>query len=41
MVAWTPVAYYSHHELPTEADAFVAAREAVPRLAGVLPGPSL
>ena len=34
--AWTPVAYYSTWEYPTEADALSAARETVPWLAGVL-----
>ena len=33
---WTPVAYYSGRHFDTEADAFAAARAAVPWLAGVL-----
>jgi hypothetical protein len=40
MGAWTPVAYYSHREFPTEADALIAAREAVAWLAGVLDAPT-
>ena len=36
MGAWTPIAYYSQREFPTEADALAAAREAVPWLSGVL-----
>ena len=36
MGAWTPVAYYSQREFPTEVDALVAAQEAVPWLTGVL-----
>jgi hypothetical protein len=38
--AWTPVAYYSVRELPTEADALAAARTAVPWLADVLDPPA-
>ncbi len=38
MGAWTPIAYYSGREFPTEADAVAAARAAVPWLAGVLDG---
>jgi hypothetical protein len=36
MGAWTPVAYYSERELPSEADALAAARMSVAWLAGVL-----
>ena len=36
MGAWTPVAYYSGREFPSEEDALAAAREAVPWLARVL-----
>ena len=36
MGAWTPVAYYSGREFPSEADALAAARDAVPWLAPVL-----
>jgi len=36
MGAWTPVAYYSDSEFPTEAEALAAARDAVPWLVGVL-----
>jgi hypothetical protein len=35
MGAWTPIAYYSQREFPTEADALAAAREAVSWLSGV------
>jgi hypothetical protein len=38
MGAWTPVAYYSHREFPTEAGALTAARESVPWLAAILDG---
>jgi len=36
MGAWTPVAYYSEREFPSEADALAAARAAVAWLPGVL-----
>jgi hypothetical protein len=36
MGAWTPVAYYSTHEFPTEDEALAAAVSAVPWLASVL-----
>ncbi len=36
MGAWTPVAYFSYREFPTEADALAAAREVVRWLAAVL-----
>ena len=36
MGAWTPVAYYSGREFPSEEDAIAAAREAVAWLARVL-----
>jgi hypothetical protein len=36
MGAWTPIAYFSTAEFPTESDALAAAREAVPWLAAVL-----
>ena len=40
MGAWTPVAYYSAREFPTETDAVAAARDAVPWLASVLDEPA-
>ena len=36
MGAWTPVAYYSERVYPSEADALVAACDAVPWLSAVL-----
>jgi hypothetical protein len=36
MGAWTPVAYYSAREYPSEADALAAARATVPWLGAVL-----
>ena len=36
MGAWTPVAYYSEREFPTEAAALATARQRVPWLATVL-----
>jgi hypothetical protein len=38
MGAWTPVAYYSHREFPSEVDVLAAARDSVPWLPGVLDG---
>ena len=38
MGVWTPVAYYSTREFPTEADALAAAQMAVPWLGTVLEG---
>jgi hypothetical protein len=38
MGVWTPVAYYSIREFPTESDALAAARTAVPWLGTVLDG---
>ena len=39
MGAWTPVAYHSDREFPSELEALAAARAAVPWLAGLLEGP--
>jgi hypothetical protein len=41
MGAWTPVAYYSERDFPTQDEALAAARAAVPWLADVLDRSSL
>jgi hypothetical protein len=38
MGVWTPVAYFSGREFPSEAAALAAARESIPWLAAVLDG---